>query len=154
MENYQKHIIRLIIREGIANFLMSRTLEDGKINILHHNTLYGAPYSTKPYVVRKYIDKKENVLKIDLKHVFNDNVIINQDKKSQEIIAYTKNNGKQLFTIKLNSDKLKPSFIRFDFISPKEKIEIPITITKEEVERLVIAKKQEMINSGFEDIFR
>lgn len=87
---YARYKIRQIIREGIAHILMSANLEDGRINLLHHRTLYGAPYSTKPYVLKNYLDKKEEVFKIDLKHLFNDNVIINHDKKSQEIIAYTK----------------------------------------------------------------
>ena len=151
---YVRHKIRQIIREGIAHILMSRTLEDGQINLLSHSTLYGAPYSTKPYVLRKYTDKKEEEFKIDLTHIFNDNIIINHDKKAREVIAYTKKDNKQIFTIKLNSDRLMPSYIRFDFLTPKLKIKIPITISKEEIDKLVLDKKQDMINAGFENIFK
>lgn len=129
--------IRKIIREGIANILMSKTLDDGKINLLSHNTLYGAPYSTKPYVLRNYTDKKEEVFKIDLKHLFNDNVIINRDKKASEVVAYLKSSGKQIFTINLMSDRLRPSFIRFDCLN-KEKIKIPVTISEKEIEEIIL----------------
>jgi len=108
--------------------------------------------STKPYVLKNYLDKKEEVFKIDLKHLFNDNVIINHDKKSQEIIAYTKNSGKQVFTIKLNSDRLKPSFIRFDCLN-KEKIKVPVTISEKEIEKIILGKKENIIQAGFDNVF-
>ena len=148
-----EYIIRQIIREGIANFLMSRTLDDGKINILHHNTLYGAPYSTKPYVLKNYVTKKEESFKIDLRHLFVDDVILNEDKKSQELIAYLKSSGKQIFTIKLSSDRLKSSFIRFDCLKDKEKIKIPVTISEEEVEKIILSKREQIIDAGYENIF-
>ena len=151
-EEYVRHKIRQIIREGIAHILMSRTLEDGRINILSHSTLYGAPYSTKPYVLRNYADKKEEAFKIDLKHLFNDNVVINHDKKSQEVIAYTKDSGKQIFTIKLSSDRLISSFIKFNCLG-KEKIKIPITISEKEIEKLILDKKEDIIQSGLKNIF-
>jgi hypothetical protein len=94
MEQYEKYILRQIIKEGITNFLMSKTLEDGKINLLITSTLYGAPYSTKPYVLKNYSNKKEELFKIDLKDLFNDNLIIYRDKKSSKVIAYTKENYK------------------------------------------------------------
>ena len=145
--------LRQIIREGVANILMNKVLDDGKINILHHNTLYGAPYSTKPYILRRYAEKKEELFKLDLAHIFNDNLIINHEKKANEILAYTKDN-KQLFTIKLSSDRLIPSYIRFDFLTPKEKIKVPVTISVEEVEKLILNKKQNMIDAGFDYIFK
>lgn len=151
-EEYARHKIRQIIREGIAHVLMSRTLEDGRINILSHSTLYGAPYSTKPYVLKNYADKKEEAFKIDLKHLFNDNVIINHDKKAQEVIAYTKDSGKQIFTIKLSSDRLISSFIKFNCLG-KEKIKIPITISEKEIEKLILDKKDDIIQAGFKNIF-
>jgi len=144
--------IRKIIREGIANFLMFKTLEDRKINLLHHNTLYGAPYSTKPYVLKNYTEKKEEVFKFDLRHLFSDNVIINRDKKSSEVIAYTKNSGKQIFTINLSPDRLKPSFIRFDCLE-KEKIKIPVTISEKEIEEIILNRKKEIVKAGFDNIF-
>jgi hypothetical protein len=156
MSSYEhtRYKIRQIIREGIANILMSKVMDEGKINLLMTASLYGAPYSTKPYVLRKYTEKKEESFKIDLKHIFNDNVIINHDKKSKEVIAYTKDSNKQLFTIKLSSDRLISSYIRFDFKNPKEKIKIPVTISKEEIEKLVLDKKQEMVDIGFDNIFK
>ena len=161
MERYIEYKLRQIIKEGIANILMSKTLEDGKINLMMTSTLYGAPYSTKPYVLKKYADKKEESFKIDLRELFNDNLILYRDKKSSEVIGYTKDNykgnnisgSKQIFTINMSSDRLKPSFVRFDFLPNKEKIKIPITISKEEIETIILNKKQEIINSGFDNIF-
>ncbi len=132
---------------------MSRALEDGKINLLSHSTLYGAPYSTKPYILKSYTEKKEESFKIDLKHLFTDNVIINHDKKAQEVIAYTKGANKQIFTIKLSSDRLRPSYIRFDSLNPKEKIKIPVTVSEKDIENIILNKKQEIINSGLDNIF-
>jgi len=152
-EEYIRHKLRILIREGIADFIMKRVLKDKEMKLMMSATLYGAPYSTKPYVLKKYTEKKEEEFTIDLKHIFNDNVIVNHDKKAREVITYTKDN-KQLFTIKLSSDRLRPSYIRFDFLKPKEKIKIPVTISKEEVEKLILDKKQTMIDSGFEDIFK
>ena len=133
--------LRQIIREGVANILMNKVLDDGKINILHHNTLYGAPYSTKPYVLRHYADKKEEALKFDLKHLFNDSVIINREKKASEVIAYEKHTGKQIFTINLSSDRLRSSYIRFDCLD-KKKIKIPVTISEEEIENIILGEKE------------
>ena len=150
----QEKIIRQIIREGVANIVMSKVLEDGGINILMTASLYGAPYSTKPYVLRKYTDKKEEDFTIDLKNIFNDNVIVNHDKRAREVIVYTKKDKKQILTIKLSADRLISSYIRFDFLNPKEKIKIPVTISKEEIEQIVLNKKDKMIESGFVDIFK
>lgn len=148
-----RYKIRQIIREGIAHILMSKVLDDGRINLLSHSTLYGAPYSTKPFVLRNYIVKKEMQFEIELRHLFNDNVILHEDKKSQELIAYLKNGGKQIFTLKLSSDRLKPSFIRFDCLPGKEKIKIPVTISEEEVERIILDHREKIIDAGFKNIF-
>lgn len=152
-KQYIRYKLRLLIREGIANILMSKILKDKDMKLMMSATLYGAPYSTKPYVLNKYTEKKEEKFTVDLKHIFNDNVIVNHNKKAREVIAYTKDN-KQLFTIKLSSDRLRPSYIRFDFLEPKLKIKIPVTISKEEIDKLVLDKKQDMIDSGFENIFK
>ena len=152
-EEYAKYIIRQFIRESISNTLMKDILQNGRINLLMAATLYGAPYSTKPYILRRYAEKKEELFKLDLAHIFNDNLIINHEKKANEILAYTKDN-KQLFTIKLSSDRLIPSYIRFDFLTPKEKIKVPVTISVEEVEKLILNKKQNMIDAGFDYIFK
>ncbi len=142
----------VVLNEGAAHVAMTDVLNTGRLKKLMHKLDRGAPHSfgiTKK-LMANYVYKKEEHIAEELRgFIFNDKVTIQHTKlKNDDSEIEVKLSGKTILTINLFANRLKASFIRFDFTSPPLKIKIPVNIDISEINNILYKHRSLFEDAG------
>lgn len=126
-----------LLTETKAGEETSANLRSKKVKRVNNKSGRGVPFYTfgaTKRMLSSYTNKIEEHIADDFKaFVFTKNVKIEHVRG--EVMVYTDN--KQILTVNINPDRLRPSFVRFDFCKPKLKIKIPMNVVPNTISMII-----------------